>query len=63
MLTGFIEVERALENLIKSGKMFGMPGGRREFQPPYPPGPARFYPKLGEYTHLSSATGWVSNHQ
>lgn len=44
------EVERAIENLVKSGKMFGPPGGRREFQPPFPPGPARLYPDFGEYT-------------
>ncbi|KAL1861857.1 hypothetical protein VTK73DRAFT_6890 [Phialemonium thermophilum] len=36
------EVDRAIDNLVKSGKMFGVPGGRREFYP-YP-GPARFYP-------------------
>lgn len=44
-----IEVERAIENLVKSGKMFGAPGGRREFLPPFPPGPARFLPALGKY--------------
>ncbi|KAK0628248.1 hypothetical protein B0T17DRAFT_504945 [Bombardia bombarda] len=36
------EVDRAIDNLVKSGKMFGMPGGRRESQPN--PGPARRYP-------------------
>lgn len=45
----FIEVERAIENLVKSGKMFGAPGGRREFLPPFPPGPARFFPNPGKY--------------
>ncbi|ROV87277.1 hypothetical protein VSDG_09900 [Cytospora chrysosperma] len=44
----FEEVERAIENLVKSGKMFGAPGGRREFQPPFPPGPARFIPVFGD---------------
>lgn len=46
----FTEVERAIENLVKSGKMFGAPGGRREFHPSFPPGPARFYPNFGKYT-------------
>ncbi|KAL2260676.1 hypothetical protein VTK26DRAFT_5244 [Humicola hyalothermophila] len=36
------EVERAIDNLVKSGKMFGGPGARRESLP-YP-GPARMYP-------------------
>ncbi|KAK1758550.1 hypothetical protein QBC47DRAFT_375045 [Echria macrotheca] len=35
------EVDRAIDNLVKSGKMYGMPGNRREFNPP---GPARVYP-------------------
>ncbi|KAK3497679.1 uncharacterized protein B0T23DRAFT_402777 [Neurospora hispaniola] len=39
------EVDRAIDNLVKSGKMFGMPGGRRESFPV--PGPARFYPDFG----------------
>lgn len=43
--------------MIKSGKIqpgMGMPpGGRRELQPPFPPGPARFYPDFGEYSHCS----------
>lgn len=45
----YTEVERAIENLVKSGKMFGAPGGRREFLPPFLPGPARFYSGLGKY--------------
>lgn len=45
------EVERSIENLVKSGKMFGIPGGRREFKTPFSPGPARNRPKFGEYTH------------
>ncbi|GAB1311553.1 hypothetical protein MFIFM68171_01763 [Madurella fahalii] len=36
------EVDRAIDNLLKSGKMFGAAGGRRESLP-YP-GPARMYP-------------------
>ncbi|OAA60391.1 hypothetical protein SPI_05515 [Niveomyces insectorum RCEF 264] len=36
------EVDRAIDNLVKSGKMFGMPG-RREWFPP-PTGPARKHP-------------------
>ncbi|KAK4117794.1 hypothetical protein N656DRAFT_786431 [Canariomyces notabilis] len=36
------EVDRAIDNLLKSGKMFGAIGGRRESLP-YP-GPARMYP-------------------
>jgi hypothetical protein len=45
------EVDRAIDNLVKSGKMFGGAGGRREFLPH--PGPARTYPARGEYTR-----GW-----
>ncbi|KAL2169424.1 hypothetical protein VTG60DRAFT_6053 [Thermothelomyces hinnuleus] len=36
------EVDRAIDNLVKSGKMFGGPGARRESLP-YP-GPIRMYP-------------------
>ncbi|KAK4039361.1 hypothetical protein C8A01DRAFT_16635 [Parachaetomium inaequale] len=36
------EVDRAIDNLVKSGKMFGGAGGRRESLPH--PGPARTYP-------------------
>lgn len=46
-LTGYTEVDKAWSEMIKSGKTAGMgmpPGGRREFQPFYPPGPARAYP-------------------
>ncbi|KAK4119336.1 hypothetical protein N657DRAFT_261360 [Parathielavia appendiculata] len=39
------EVDRAIDNLVKSGKMFGAAGGRRESLP-YP-GPARMYPVFG----------------
>ncbi|KAK3336384.1 hypothetical protein B0T19DRAFT_437154 [Cercophora scortea] len=38
------EVDRAIDNLVKSGKMFGMPGGRRESLPKPNHGPARRYP-------------------
>lgn len=51
MLMRIAEVERSIENLVKSGKMFGIPGGRREFKPPFSPGPARNRPKFGEYAH------------
>lgn len=51
MLMNIAEVERSIENLVKSGKMFGIPGGRREFKPPFSPGPARNRPKFGEYAH------------
>lgn len=54
----FTEVERAIENLVKSGKMFGAPGGRREFQPPpFPPGPARFFPVIGGEYYLTVLAG------
>ncbi|KAL2198401.1 hypothetical protein P885DRAFT_67586 [Corynascus similis CBS 632.67] len=39
------EVDRAIDNLVKSGKMFGGVGGRRESLP-YP-GPVRLYPAFG----------------
>ncbi|KAL2268840.1 hypothetical protein VTJ83DRAFT_3686 [Remersonia thermophila] len=42
-LQQFEEVDRAIDNLVKSGKMFGGLGPRRESMP-YPPGPARMYP-------------------
>lgn len=51
MLMTIAEVERSIENLVKSGKMFGIPGGRREFKSPFSPGPARNRPKFGEYAH------------
>ncbi|KAM7220636.1 hypothetical protein V8F06_004040 [Rhypophila decipiens] len=42
----FEEVDRAIDNLLKSGKMFtGMPGGRRE-SIPYHPGLARMHPPV-----------------
>ena len=44
------EVDRAIDNLIKSGKMFGGAGGRRESQP-YP-GPARTNPAFGKYARV-----------
>lgn len=59
MLMKIAEVERSIENLVKSGKMFGIPGGRREFKPPFSPGPARNRPKFGEYTHISA--GWATS--
>jgi hypothetical protein len=38
LLTGWcLEVDRAIENLVKSGKMFGPPGGRRELLLCFPP--------------------------
>lgn len=49
----FTEVDRAIENLVKSGKLFGPPGGRREFPPVFPSGPARLYPDYGGHTHSS----------
>lgn len=41
------EVDRAIDNLVKSGKLFGIAGTRRESLP-YP-GPARMYPAFGKY--------------
>ncbi len=43
---GQTEVDRAIDNLVKSGKMFGAPG-RREWNSP-PTGPARKQPGFGE---------------
>lgn len=43
-LTPSLEVDRAIDNLVKSGKMFGMPG-RRESMPLT--GPAQRYPEFG----------------
>lgn len=57
MLMKIAEVERSIENLVKSGKMFGIPGGRREFKPPFSPGPARNRPKFGEYICTSVPAG------
>ena len=42
------EVDRAIDNLIKSGKMFGGGAGGRRESPPIP-GPARNRPAFGEY--------------
>lgn len=50
------EVDRAIDNLLKSGKMFGGAGGRRESLP-YP-GPARIYPAFGKY-----AWDWLGRHR
>lgn len=62
------EVEKAFSEMIKSGKIqpgMGMPpGGRREFPPHHPPGPARFYTGFGEFSHTTRMLlGRVSNHQ
>jgi hypothetical protein len=40
--TQFEEVDRAIDNLVKSGKMFNMPGGRRESMPLTGPSRAPF---------------------
>ncbi|KAK4186408.1 hypothetical protein QBC35DRAFT_387318 [Podospora australis] len=40
----FEEVDRAVDNLLKSGKMFGGPGGGRREWHPKPSGPARRFP-------------------
>lgn len=50
------EVDRALDNLVKSGKMFGMPGGRRESFP-YPK-PTRSYPGF-----VSLAWNWLGDQE
>ena len=57
-LTFYAEVERAHENLIKSGKPFGpgfppnAGGGRRESMPMMGGGPApRAYPEYGALCH------------
>lgn len=44
------EVDRAIDNLVKSGKMFGMPG-RRESNPARnaSPAAARYRPDHGEF--------------
>ncbi|KIH93721.1 hypothetical protein SPBR_04409 [Sporothrix brasiliensis 5110] len=47
------EVDRAIDNLVKSGKMFGVPG-RREWNSP-PIGPARKHPGSdGRQGHMNS---------
>lgn len=57
----YTEVDRAVDNLVKSGKMFGMSGGRRESSP-YP-GPARRNPGFGKvYLGLAGPTRKSSNH-
>ena len=48
MLTGLLlEVDRAIDNLVKSGKMFGMPNRRESLATQRPP---------GKRTHLPGAT-------
>jgi hypothetical protein len=48
-----LEVDRAYENLQKSGKGF-MPGGRRKFSPMHHgPGSARSTPDFGKQQHRS----------
>ena len=47
-LTPSVEVDRAYENLQKSGKGYGM-GGRRKFSPMHGPGSARRTPDVGEF--------------
>ncbi|KAK3996373.1 hypothetical protein QBC44DRAFT_231822 [Cladorrhinum sp. PSN332] len=50
------EVDRAIDNLTKSGKMFGAPGGgRREFSPF--PGPANMYPGFDGRTQGAGSGG------
>ncbi|KAK4168764.1 hypothetical protein QBC43DRAFT_106031 [Cladorrhinum sp. PSN259] len=55
------EVERAIDNLMKSGKMFGAPGGgRREFSPF--PGPANMYPGFDARLSGAGAGGATRPH-
>ncbi len=55
MLTFRIEVERAVENLVKSGKMFGGVSSRRESMPVI--GGPRAFPEYGMRDKLFQATG------
>jgi hypothetical protein len=47
-LTYYPEVDRAIDNLLKSGKMFGVPG-RRESVPMGGPPPRDFSQQFGEH--------------
>lgn len=55
------EVEKAIDNLVKSGKMFNMPGRRESLPahaPQFPPGPSR-KPRLDYGGKSAWAGGWA----
>jgi hypothetical protein len=50
MLIQYSEVDRAIDNLSKSGKMFGVPGRRDSLPMGGPPARSEFQGQYGEHT-------------